>query len=64
MFLILREYDVKQGCQEQFERVYGPDGDWPNCFRTIPLTNELSSCAILFPDVIYLTCDFWETREA
>ena len=33
MFLVLWEFEVKPGCEERFERVYGPGGDWDSLFR-------------------------------
>jgi hypothetical protein len=32
MFLALWEYEVKPGCEERFENVYGPEGDWARLF--------------------------------
>ena len=64
MFLALWEFDVKPGCDERFESVYGPIGDWAQLFRrdpayqrTLLLRDPVRSCR-------YVTCDFWETREA
>jgi hypothetical protein len=33
MFLVLWEFEVKPGCEQRFERVYGPGGDWDSLFR-------------------------------
>lgn len=33
MFLALWEYEVKPGCEERFEKVYGPEGNWAQLFR-------------------------------
>jgi len=38
MFLALWEYEVKPGCEERFEKVYGPEGDWAQPFRRDPHT--------------------------
>ncbi len=64
MFLILWEFEVKPGYEEQFEKVYGPEGDWAQLFRTDPNYQETrllvdSSCART-----YVTLDFWKAREA
>jgi heme-degrading monooxygenase HmoA len=64
MFLVLWEYDVKQGCEKQYERVYGPDGDWAQFFRRDPAYQRTLLLRDPFRDLIYLTCDFWESREA
>jgi hypothetical protein len=64
MFLALWEFDVKPGCDEPFESVYGPEGDWAQLFRrdsayqrTLLLRDPLRSHT-------YVTCDFWESRKA
>jgi len=64
MFVILWEYDVKQGSEEQYERVYGPDGDWAQFFRRDPAYQRTLLLRDPFRSLTYLTCDFWETREA
>jgi antibiotic biosynthesis monooxygenase len=64
MFLVLWEFDVKQGCAERFESVYGPDGDWARLFRRDPAYLRTLLLRDAFRERIYLTCDFWENREA
>ena len=64
MFLVLWEFEVKQGCEEVFESLYGPDGDWAQLFR-----HDLAyQRTLLLRDPVrartYVTGDFWETREA
>ncbi len=34
MFVTLWEYEVKPSCEERFEKVYGPEGDWAKLFRS------------------------------
>jgi hypothetical protein len=34
MFLALWEFEVKSGCEELFQSVYGADGEWARLFRT------------------------------
>ena len=64
MFLVLWEFEVKPGCEERFERVYGPGGDWDSLFRRDPdhVRTEL------FRDTgkprVYLTADYWKSRTA
>jgi len=36
MFLALWEYEVKPGCEERFEKDYGPEGDWAQLLRRDP----------------------------
>lgn len=64
MFLALWEFEVKQGCEEVFESLCGPDGDWAQLFRRDPAyLRTLLLCAPIRTRT-YVTCDFWETREA
>ena len=64
MFLALWEFEVKQGCEEKFEKVYGADGAWAKLF----IQDSMYRCTRLAKDAererVYLTLDFWETREA
>ena len=64
MFLVLWEFEVKPGCEQRFERVYGPGGDWDSLFRGDP--NHASTR--LYRDTakprVYLTADCWRSRES
>ena len=64
MFVILWEFDVKPGCENRFELVYGPSGDWAQLFRTdsqYHVTRLLRDTSQLN---LYLTVDSWLTRAA
>jgi heme-degrading monooxygenase HmoA len=63
MFLILWEFEVKPGCEEQFEKVYGPEGEWAKLFRTDSQYRETRLVRDSFRDASYLTLDFWESRQ-
>jgi heme-degrading monooxygenase HmoA len=64
MFLVLWEFEVKPGCEERFERVYGPGGDWDSLFRR----DASHAGTHLFRDAskprVYLTADYWHSRKA
>jgi heme-degrading monooxygenase HmoA len=64
MFLALWEYEVKPGCEERFEKVYGPEGDWAQLFRRDPHYIQTRLVREGLRGRVYLTMDFWETREA
>jgi hypothetical protein len=64
MFLALWEYEVKPGCEERFEKVYGPEGDWARLFRRDSHYHETRLVRDSFRRGVYLTMDFWETRGA
>jgi hypothetical protein len=64
MFLVLWEFEVKPGCEQRFERVYGPGGDWDSLFSRDP--NHAGTQ--LFRDAaksrVYLTADYWRSRKS
>jgi Antibiotic biosynthesis monooxygenase len=64
MFLVLWEFEVKPGCEERFERVYGAGGDWNSLFRR----DSNHAGTYLFRDLakprVYLTADYWVTQTA
>jgi heme-degrading monooxygenase HmoA len=64
LFVALWEFEVKPGCEELFEAIYGADGAWAKLF----LQDSQYRGTRLVRDVererVYLTLDFWETREA
>jgi heme-degrading monooxygenase HmoA len=64
MFVILWEFEVKPGCEERFEDVYGPDGDWARLFRTDADYIETRLLRDPSRSSLYLTLDIWKTRTA
>jgi heme-degrading monooxygenase HmoA len=64
MFLVLWEFEVKQGCEERFEKVYGPAGDWATLFRTVPHFQETRLLRDSFRPALYITLDFWNSRHS
>jgi heme-degrading monooxygenase HmoA len=63
MFLILWEFEVKPGYEERFEKVYGPGGDGAKLFRTDSKYRETRLVRDSFRAAIYLTVDFWDSRQ-
>jgi hypothetical protein len=45
MFVVLWEFEVKPGCEERFETVYGPGGDWLPFFDAMLNTCKPIYCA-------------------
>lgn len=64
MFVALWEFEVKPGCEERFERVYGPNGDWAKLFRSDSNYQETRLLRDATRAEIYLTLDFWKSRQA
>ena len=64
MFVALWEFEVKPGCEEKFQRVYGAGGDWAKLFARDTAYRGTQLVKDVEQERIYLTLDFWETREA
>lgn len=64
MFLVLWEFEVKPSCEDRFQRIYSPGGDWDALFHRDE--NHLGSR--LFRDVsrpgLYITMDSWNSLAA
>jgi heme-degrading monooxygenase HmoA len=63
MFLVLWEFDVKPGCDERFESVYGPSGDWAQMFRRDSGYQRTLLLRDPSRERTYVTCDFWESEK-
>ena len=63
MFLILWEFEVKQGEETAFEKVYGHEGQWAQLFQSDP--NYLQTQLLKDPSRsrIYFTLDFWTSQD-
>jgi hypothetical protein len=64
MFLALWEFEVKSGCVERFQSVYGPQGEWVRLFRSDPLFIETRLLQDPFETTKFVTLDFWQSRSA
>ncbi len=64
MFVALWEYEVKPGCEERFENAYSPGGEWVRLFRSDSNYRETRLLRDPFRTAIYLTLDFWNSRQA
>ncbi|MBI1805463.1 MAG: antibiotic biosynthesis monooxygenase [Ignavibacteria bacterium] len=64
MYVIVWEFHVRTGCEEEFEQVYGQDGEWVQFFRR----GDGYLGTALHRDVgragRYITIDRWTTQEA
>ena len=64
MFVILWEYEVKPGCEQRFETVYGGDGDWARLFRSDSHFQQTRLLRDLSRPRHYLTLDYWDLKES
>jgi heme-degrading monooxygenase HmoA len=64
MFVVLWEFEVKPGCEQRFERVYGPGGDWDALFRSDPNHSGTQLFRDLARPHVYLTIDHWRSKKS
>jgi heme-degrading monooxygenase HmoA len=64
MFLVLWEFEVKPGCEQRFERVYGPGGEWNALFRRDPNHAGTQLFRDLAKPRVYLTMDYWRSKRS
>ena len=64
MFVTLWEFEVKPGCEELFERAYGPEGRWVQLFRRDARYHGTRLLRDVGRERVYLTLDQWESRAA
>ena len=64
MFVTLWEFEVKPGCEELFERAYGPEGEWVRLFRRDARYRGTRLLREVGRQGFYVTMDEWESRQA
>jgi len=64
LFVALWEFEVKPGCEEKFVKVYGAEGAWAKLFAPDAAYRETRLVKDVGRERVYLTLDFWESREA
>ena len=64
MLVIVWEFRVKAGQEAEFERRYGPEGDWAQMFRRSPAYQRTELLRDTADPARYLTVDRWESAEA
>jgi quinol monooxygenase YgiN len=63
-YATLWEFQVRPGCEAQFERAYGPNGDWVTLFQSdenYVRTDLMRDDSNPFR---YVTVDYWRSRAA
>jgi heme-degrading monooxygenase HmoA len=64
LFVALWEFEVKPGYEKKFEEVYGAEGVWVKLFLQDSQYRGTRLVRDTARERVYLTLDFWETREA
>jgi heme-degrading monooxygenase HmoA len=63
MLVIVWEYQVKPDMESQFERLYGPEGDWVKLFRNAPGFVRTDLLRHEHLPGRYMTLDYWNDAE-
>ena len=74
MYVIVWEFQVAAARAKDFERAYGPDGDWTRFFQRAPAFrgaellwgtgDDADDADEASSDPVYWTVDRWDSREA
>ena len=64
MFVVLWEFEVKPGCEDRFEIVYGPGGDWDSLFQRDVHHARTHLFRHATRARVYLTADYWHSQTA
>ncbi len=63
-YVIVWEFRVRRGRAKQFEKAYGPHGEWVRLFRQDPAYIRTELVHDAHDASRYLTLDFWASEEA
>jgi heme-degrading monooxygenase HmoA len=62
--LVMWEFVVRPGKEAEFEKIYGPEGDWAQCFSKAGGYCGTELCRDLSEPGRFVTSDFWMSQEA
>jgi ribosomal-protein-alanine acetyltransferase len=63
-FVVIWEFRVRKAKRKEFEKAYGPEGDWVKLFRRDPAYLRTELIRDRDKPVRYVTLDFWSSRKA
>jgi hypothetical protein len=64
MYCYVWRYEVKDDRLENFQTLYGPDGDWVRLFRRDPEYVRTILLRDRQAPACFMTLDFWSSQEA
>lgn len=64
MYVIVWEFVVKSGSEREFERAYGPNGEWARLFEKAPGFRKTDLLRDVSRANRYFTLDWWDSEEA
>jgi heme-degrading monooxygenase HmoA len=62
MIVSIWRYRTCEGCEREFERIYGPGGDWAKLFARAP--GYLGTELLRGGDGTYVTLDRWQDQAS
>jgi heme-degrading monooxygenase HmoA len=63
-FVYIWEYDVREGCELDFEALYGPKGSWARLFQKCPQYLGTELLRDRSTERHYVTIDRWATEDS
>ena len=63
-YIVVWEFQVKEGCEAEFVAAYGPDGDWPRLFRRSPDFLGVELLGSVGNSARFFTLDHWSSASA
>ena len=63
-YVYVWEFEVRPGCEAEFERNYGPEGSWVTLFRTAGGHLDTTLLRDVDQGRRYLTIDRWESEAS
>ncbi|HET7747753.1 MAG TPA: antibiotic biosynthesis monooxygenase [Terriglobales bacterium] len=64
MYVIAWEFVVRADCGDEFEAIYGPQGEWARLFAEGEGYRETKLLQDTTNALRYVTLDFWTSQEA
>ena len=64
MYVIVWEFIIRAECANEFEAIYGPQGDWARLFAKTEGYRQTQLLRDTNHPRRYVTLDFWSSREA
>jgi heme-degrading monooxygenase HmoA len=62
MFVYIWTFDVRPGCEDDFVRTYGADGEWCGLFRRHPGYLRTELLRDVNAPLRWCTIDYWRSR--
>lgn len=63
-FTVIWSFEINPGCENEFEKLYGSEGDWVKLFKTDTNYIKTELQKDIDNPVRYITIDYWKSKEA